>query len=188
MALTLLCLPQISSMPLAGTGTEERINSVNAESGPGYLEAVKQPPVPVGEKSILPYVLIGVGTCAVGAILLLVVLKTNYDIVGSWRFVFFQPETEIYTLVFSGTKASGNFSFDVSYSAGGTYTVDGKNVTMAIKVPGNQITGRFIDKDTMTGTWGTYAGTVNWTATRIAATAALPFSPAPQSKPSPVFF
>jgi hypothetical protein len=167
--LTFVWLLQVSTMPLAASGATEQAGLANAEQGPGYVEAAGHKYVPAPKKSILPYILIGVGVVAVAAVLFLVVLKTSYDITGSWTFVFTGPTIETYVLTFTGTKASGTFKFDTIPSYTGPYTVDGKIVTMTIPAFTNlQFGGQFTAKDTMTGTWVTSTVTYNWTATRKA--------------------
>jgi hypothetical protein len=179
---TFVWLLQVSTMPLAAAGTNEQVSSANAEQGPGYVEAAGHKYVPAPKKSILPYVLIGVGVVAVAAVLILVVFKTKYDITGSWTFVFTGPTNETFILTFTGTKASGNFKFDAVPVYVGTYTVDGKNVTMTIPaVPGLQFSGQFTAKDTMSGTWIANTSTWNWTATRKATTSGMNPTPAAQS-------
>jgi hypothetical protein len=180
--LTFMWLLQVSTMPMAAAGTTEQAGLVNAEQGPGYVEAAGHKYVPPPKRSILPYILIGVGVVAVAAVLFLVVLKTKYDITGSWTFVFVGPSQVTYVLTFTGTKASGSFKFDIVPAYTGPYTVDGKNVTMSIPgFTGLQFSGQFTAKDTMTGTWIDGSATYNWTATRNATAAVVNSSPAAQS-------
>ena len=110
-AVTFIWLLQVSTMPLAAAGTTEKVSSASSEQGPDFVEAVGQKYVPAPKKSILPYILIGVGVIAVAAVLFLVVLKTKYDITGSWHFVFTHGGSLNYTIVFTGTKSSGNYTF-----------------------------------------------------------------------------
>jgi hypothetical protein len=180
--LTFVWLLQVSTMPLTAAGTNEQVSSANAEQGPGYVEAVGHKYVPAPKKSILPYILIGVGVVAVAAVLFLVVLKTKYDITGSWTFVFTGPSNETFILTFTGTKASGTFKFDTVPTYAGPYTVDGKNVTMAItSTPSIQFGGQFTAKDTMSGTWIANTSTWNWTATRNESTTMVNPTPVAQS-------
>jgi ABC-type phosphate transport system permease subunit len=166
LTLTFMWLMQVSTMPVAASAPEQ-LSSASAEQGPDYYEAVVQKPAPAKKKSILPYVLIGVGVVAVAAVLFLVVLKPKYDITGSWSFVFTGPTNETHVLIFTGTKASGNYSFpDAAYLAG-TYTVDGKNVALAVtSSPAIQFSGQFTDKDIMSGTYKDGANSWTWTASR----------------------
>jgi hypothetical protein len=185
--LTFMWLLQVSTMPMAAAGTTEQASLANAEQGPGYVEAAGHKYVPAPKRSILPYILIGVGVVAVAAVLFLVVFKTKYDITGSWTFVFVGATHETHVLTFTGTKASGSYSFPDIPTLAGTYTVDAKNVAMVVtSTPSLQFTGQFTDKDTMSGTYilpgGGAGGTWTWTATRVAATTtSLNPSPAAQS-------
>jgi hypothetical protein len=180
--LTFVWLLQVSTMPLTAAGASEQAGLTNAEQGPGYVEAAGHKYVPAPKKSILPYILIGVGVVAVAAVLFLVVLKTKYDITGSWTFVFTGHDSQTYVLTFTGTKASGTFKFDAIPSYTGPYTVDAKNVAMVVtSLPSLQFTGQFTAKDTMTGIWGAGSTIYNWTATRNATATAVNPSPAAQS-------
>lgn len=128
--LTFIWLMQISAMPVAAAGTAEHVGAATVEQGPGMVEVVSHKAAPAKKKSILPYVLIGVGVVAVAAVLYLVVFKTQYDITGSWNFVLTDgAKTKSLPFVFTGTKESGFFSFQGTPPLG-TYTVDGKNVTL----------------------------------------------------------
>jgi hypothetical protein len=116
-------------------------------------------------------VLIGVGVVAVAAVLILVVFKTTYNIVGTWTFVFTGPYDTTVHYTFVGDKKSGTWS-EVSGGDKGTYTVDGKNATMTVTAsPTTVFTGQFTGKDTMTGTWVWETMTWNFTATREATSA-----------------
>ena len=127
--LTFIWLLQASTMPVAAAGTTEQVSSTGAEHGPNYYEAAGHKAAPPAKKSILPYVLIGVGVIAVAAVLFLVVLKTNYDIVGTWSLTFVSTGvgTFTYDTVFTGTKESGTMV--MAGSVNGNYTVDGKKVS-----------------------------------------------------------
>jgi len=139
---TFLSLLQISAMPLraeqapAATGTsienpEQAPNFIEEEGGSGY-QAKK--------KSIVPVVLIGLGVVAVAAVLFLVVLKTKYDIVGSWsetNTIWTQGATVI---VFSGDKKSGTLALE-GFLDTGTYTVDGRPFTSSSMPPARSTTG-----------------------------------------------
>ncbi|MCX6555855.1 MAG: hypothetical protein NTW95_00240 [Candidatus Aminicenantes bacterium] len=169
-ALAFIWLLQLSAMP---------VTAASAEQGPNFVETAGHKNAPVAKKSILPYVLIGAGAVAVAVVLILVVFKTNYDITGGWDFVFHNgSDTENFTIVFTGTKASGNFqSMDVQAHFG-PYTVDGKNVTMTFTLyPEIQCSGQFTGKNTMAGTLVDEGDTWNWTAERSMAS--------PLAKPIP---
>jgi hypothetical protein len=144
---------------------------LHAQEIPGAIEKTGPAAPPRGGSSILPWVLIGVGAVAIALVLILVVFK-SYDITGTWLFVLSDGhETESLSLTFSGAKESGTWTVTGAAITLGTYTVDGKNVTMVISSNGETITGSFTDKNSMSGTWGPITG-VTWTATRTSATAA----------------
>jgi hypothetical protein len=182
-ALTFMWLLQVSTMPLAAAAAPEQIRSASAGPGPDYYEAISQKAAPAKKKSILPYVLIGVGLVAVTAVLFLVVLKPKYDITGTWNLVLTDgADTESITFIFTGTKESGYWSLPGSPILG-TYSVDKKNVTLVITAaPAIQIKGQFTKKDTMTGTWVDGSNSLTWTATRIAAAASVNPAPAALSR------
>jgi len=127
--LTFMWLLQVSVMPLSAAGATEQNGMTNAEQGPDYYEAVAQKAGPAAKKSILPMVLIGVGVVAVAAVLYFVVLKTNYDITGTWTMNYLMPGLPLvtYPIILTGDKKSGNA---VLNTTSGTYTVDGKKVTI----------------------------------------------------------
>ena len=77
-------LLQVSTMPVAAASAPEQIGSANAEQAPRFIEEEGDGGYQAKKKSILPIILIGVGVVAVAAVLFLVVLKTKYDIIGSW--------------------------------------------------------------------------------------------------------
>jgi len=175
-AVTFMWLLQVSTMPLSAVGTTETVSSASSEQGPEFFEAAGHKYVPPPKKSILPYILIGVGVVAVAAVLILVVFKTTYDITGKWNFkgMYHGSPDLTQTFTFIGTKTSGNFTCAENALNVGTYTVDKKNVTMVITSrSGVQFSGLFTDKDTMTGTWLVGGDTWTFTATRVATTAAM---------------
>jgi hypothetical protein len=182
-ALTFMWLLQVSTMPVAAAGTTEQVGSASAEQGPDFVEAAGHKVAPAPKKSILPIILIGVGVVAVAAVLILVVFKTKYDITGSWTFIFTGPSSVIFTITFTGTKASGNYVTAGNSGLAGTYIVEDKNVTLTVNsFPTIQFSGQFTDKDTMTGTYVEGSAHYTWTATRMATTTALDPTPATQSK------
>ena len=150
--LTFVWLLQVSTMPVTAAGTEAQMISAGNEQGPRYIEEEGNSGNQVKKKSILPYVLIGVGVVAVAAVLFLVVLKTSYDIRGDWN-VSRTASGTIYafTTKFIGEKASGSFdSIQSGNLLHGTYTVDGKSVVWTFE-SGSEYSGTFTDKDTMSG-------------------------------------
>jgi len=173
-ALLVICtfawLLHVSAMPLSATVSAEKTSSVSAESGPDHYEAVGQKAAPAKKKSILPWVLIGVGIVAVSAVVVLFLFVLNkYDVTGSWVFVFTGPTSSTKQTDFTGTKESGNWVWAHSSNTKGTYTVDGKNLTM-VPAAGDgwtaTITGAFTSKDAMSGTWIQSGSTWSWIATR----------------------
>jgi hypothetical protein len=175
--LTFVWLLQVSTMPLAAAGTTEQMSSTNAGQGPNFIEQEGHSGYHAPKKSILPYVLIGVGVVAIAAVLFLVVLKTNYDIRGNWNVSRTTSGTAFdFTVTFSGEKASGTFD---STQAGnllhGTYTADGKNVVWTFD-SGSKYTGTFSDKDSLSGSYLKYDGvtTGTWTAARATTAAVQP--------------
>ncbi|MCX6558114.1 MAG: hypothetical protein NTW95_11925 [Candidatus Aminicenantes bacterium] len=133
--------------------------------------------MPAPKKSILPYVLIGVGVVAVAAVL--VVLKTSYAIRGDWNVSRTAAgSTYEFTVNFSGEKASGTFEAEQSGNLlNGTYTVDGKNVEWTFE-SGSKYTGTFTDKDAMSGSYLKFDGTTTgtWTAARATTAAVHPLT------------
>jgi hypothetical protein len=179
--LTFMGLLQVSTMPCAAAaaGTTEQISAANAEQGPRYIEEEGDSGFVAKKKSILPIILIGVGVIAVAAVLFLVVLKTSYDITGTWT------ETDTIwtggdtTIIFSGDKASGTLRLE-EFDDTGTYTVDGKTVHFEFSTAGSAykwvFDGQFDEKDKMSGTVqylynNAVSDTGTWTATRNSAAA-----------------
>ncbi|MBN2399505.1 MAG: hypothetical protein JXI33_04105 [Candidatus Aminicenantes bacterium] len=109
--LTFIWLLQVSKLPLNAAGNSEQVRAAHAEQEPDYFEAIAQKTAPAKKKSILPWILIGVGVLGVtAAVLFLVVLKKDYDITGAWNFVFTTGGGSVsYVKTFSGTKKSGTF-------------------------------------------------------------------------------
>ena len=156
--LTFVGLLQVSTMPLAADNIMEQISSANSEQAPNFVEAIGHNTSPAKKKSILPIVLIGVGVVAVAAVLFLVVLKTNYNPVGTWSGpMSTQGTSENWTgtVVFTGDKKTGTtlYSGGGDESEVGTYNVDGKNITFTITNYNITLTGTFESKDVMSGTW-----------------------------------
>lgn len=160
-ALTFVWLLQLSTMPVAAAGTPERIAAAGAEQEPAFVEQEKAAAFQAGKKSIVPMLLIGAGIVVVAAVLLLVVFKTDYDIVGEWRYSWKWEGASDWDetnqkLVFSGDKKSGTLAI---WGYPGTYTVNGKNVTFRFNYYDNGPndytvnTGTFDGKDKISGTW-----------------------------------
>jgi hypothetical protein len=177
--LTFMWLLQVSVMPLAAANAPEQISSASTEQGPRFIEEEDNGGYHAKKSSIMPIILIGVGVVAVAAILFLVVLKTSYNIVGTWS----EADTIVSgttTITFSGDKKSGTLSM-LEYSDTGTYTVDSKTVHFESSTVGYSYLwvydGQFDSKDKMSGTVKVYEGTAvtdegTWSATRMATTTA----------------
>jgi hypothetical protein len=177
--LTFIWLLQVSVMPLAAASTTEQIGSANKEQGPSFIEEEGDSGYQTPKKSILPIILIGVGVAAVAAVLFLVVLKTKYDIVGSWSETNTIWTSGATTIIFSGDKKSGTLTLQ-GFIDTGTYTVDGKTVHFEFHAAGTTYNwiydGQFNTKDTMSGTVKFSQNNVvteegTWSATRVATAA-----------------
>jgi hypothetical protein len=172
-----LSLLQLSAMPLPAEQSPGQTAATmnNSEQGPSFVEEEGSPAV-TSKKSIVPIILIGVGVAAVAAVLILVVLKTKYDIVGSWTLNFsWAGETPGSTEIeFKGDKKSGDaYMLDVKF---GTYTVDGKKVQWVVSfIATATYIGEFTDKTHMSGTMTNNLGkSGTWTAVKAASAAAAP--------------
>jgi hypothetical protein len=174
--LTFMWLLQVSTMPVAAASAPEQIASASTEQAPGFIEQEGTSGYQAQKKSILPIILIGVGVVAVAAVLFLVVLKTKYDIRGTWSVTAIwvgHAQSPAFTLVFAGTsKDSGTFT---EGTTPGTYTADGKNVTWKYNAYPITATGTFSGKDSISGTLAStlpgYTSGGTFTATRTAAAA-----------------
>ena len=182
--LTFIWLMQISTLPVAASGTAEQASVARAEQGPDYYEAVGQKAAPAKKKSILPWILIGVGVLGItAAVLLLFVFNDKYDPIGSWTGPVTKTSGSHWTskMVFSGEKKSGTLIYnDPSLlNAPGTFTKDKKDISIRITSGGwtYVFTGTFTTKDKMNGTWTTENLASNngtWEMTRDGSTAQQP--------------
>jgi len=152
--------------PQSSIGVQpEQPGSIEMTAASGQKSAKKSPLLPI----IIGVVVVG----AVAAVLILVVFKTKYDIRGSWNTVITWPwgGTDNPVITFSGDKDSGILTS--TYDDTGTYTVDGKDVSWRFDWDTTFVwTGKFTDKDTMSGTINWPPDTATWTATRVSAAAA----------------
>jgi hypothetical protein len=182
--LTFAWLLQVSTMPVAAATAPERISSADAGQAPGFIEQEGDSGYTAKKKSILPIILIGVGVVAVAAVLFLVVLKTKYDVRGTWsvtRSSEFYWITNPRSFVFAGTdKANGTMSLP-GFLDHGTWTVDGKNLRFTFSANDTYLwtfNGTFTDKDTLSGTVNYHDGSndINgtWNATRTSAATSAP--------------
>jgi hypothetical protein len=171
-------LIQADCLPLRAesTGSQQPAFAASGQ-GPDYHEAVSQKAAPGKKKSILPWILIGVGLAGASLALYFLVLKTDYNIVGTWNvmLVWSDGGSDNPVITFAGTKKSGTLTSD--YDDTGTYSVKGKEVTWTFAWDTTFVwTGKFSGKDSMSGTlvWGSASETGTWTATRTAAATAMP--------------
>lgn len=171
-----LALLQAAAMPLrAEQGPEMSETTMSsAEQGPSVIEEEGTAYAPAKKKSVLPIIIGVVAIGAIAAVLALVVLKTKYDITGTWNFDFVSTSPAhnwTWQLAFSGDKKSGTFS-DTNDT--GKYTVNDKDVKIQYDDWNIVLTGKFDSKDKMTGS-ATFAGltiggknitAATWTASR----------------------
>jgi hypothetical protein len=153
-ALTFAWLMHMSAMPVAAA---EQANSITSDQSPEYYEAVAQKAAPAKKKSILPWILIGVGVVGVSAVLFFLVLKTNYDIVGTWSHTYsWSGGSYTYDTVYTGTKKSGTMTMAGSVS--GVYTVDGKKINCYVANAHQkwEFVGEFTSKTQMSGAFNYY--------------------------------
>jgi len=184
-AMTFLWLLQISAMPLQGEHSPDQSDTTieTPEKAPDFIEEEGAPNT-AKKKSIMPIVLIGLGVVAVAAVVALVVLKTSYDITGTWT-INIDFTTAGYTdytstWVFTGTKESGTFvENDQGTTYNGTYTVTNKKeVWFKYNSYSDTYVGKFDSKDKMSGTFSTATYNGTWTATKTSSsTAAVPSLP-----------
>jgi len=181
-------LLQVSTMPLAAANTTEKISSANVEQAPRFIEEEGDAGYQAKKKSIVPIILIGVGVVAVAAVLFLVVLKTNYDITGTWDISIHYATTEFQdytsTWVFSGNKESGTFMETQNGNTyPGTYKVTNKkDVWFKYNDYTDTFVGKFDGKDKMSGTFSTDSYDGTWTASKKSSSTAS--RPAPLARPA----
>jgi len=178
-AFTFLALLHASTMPLRADQAPVQGGTEIEAAGqtPGFVEEEGSVSTPPRKKSILPIVIGIVAVGAIAAVLVLVVLKTKYEIAGKWDFSFTSTapaHSWVWTLIFSGDNKNGTFIDN--FSDTGTYTVSGKDVTIDYNTWDIQFIGKFDGKDKITGS-ATFGGltiggkditSATWTATRMA--------------------
>ena len=179
-------LIQLAAMPLSADQAPEPagIAAESEDQAPNFVEEATNSPT-TKKKSIVPMILIGVGVAAAAAVLFLVVLKTKYDLRGSWsvtRSDDFWWISNPRTFVFVGeSRSSGTMSI-TGFTDVGPWTADGKTVNFTFTTNASlylwTFTGTFSDKDTISGTVNYHDANYDingtWTATRSAAAAAAP--------------
>jgi hypothetical protein len=178
-AFAFLALLQVSAMPLRADQAPDQAGAAiaNPEQGPNYIEE-EGTSSPSGKKSIMPVILIGLGVAAVAAVLILVVFKTKYDIVGQWN-ISGTIQTKTFVITFAGDKKSGTLTLQ-GYIDVGTYTVSGKTVHFEFHATGYNYNwvyeGEFSGKDAMGGTVQFYQNNAvqnsgTWTGARASGAA-----------------
>lgn len=151
---------QVQAMPLPVQGGSAASGfSALPDEDQGLVEIEDDEYKPAGKKSSLTPILIGLAAAGVvAALLFLVVLKSSWDLSGSWDLTITQSGSgykEYLTLVCTGSKKEGTARFTLAHSGTGTYSVQGKDdfaVTIPIP-PGPTISlqGRFDGKDQISG-------------------------------------
>jgi hypothetical protein len=167
-----LSLLQISAMPQPAEQSPGQAGTsmASSEKAPNFIEEEGNTGYQPKKKSMLPIILGVVAVGAVVAVLVLVVLKTKYDITGKWTLTW-QYEGEVQksnTITFTGDKKTGTFVISI---ANGTYTVDGKDVSWTYSGGEPVYTGKFTDKTHMSGTMNDTGTPGTWSAVKQAATA-----------------
>jgi hypothetical protein len=178
-ACAFIFLLQASSLPLRSEQAPSQSGTTmeSSEQAPHFIEEEGGYSAQPKKKSILPIILGVVAVGAVAAVLFLVVLKTKYDITGTWDFNFVSiapAHTWNWTLSFSGDKKQGTFKD--TYGDMGKYTVKDKDVTIRYDVWNIALIGKFDGKDKMTGNaafvdltiGGKEITAATWTASRQA--------------------
>jgi hypothetical protein len=169
---TFLSLLQISAMPQPAEQSPGQAGTsiASPEKAPNFIEEEGNTGYQPRKKSMLPIILGVVAVGAVVAVLVLVVLKTKYDITGRWTLTWkYEGESQnSNTITFTGDKKTGTFTIG---TANGTYTVDGKNVTWTYSGGDTVYTGTFTDKTHMSGTQVSFDFPGTWSAVKLATTA-----------------
>jgi hypothetical protein len=181
-ACTFIWLLQVSTMPLNAAGTTTTVSSAGTEQGPNFIEEDAPVRRAARKSSILPVILIGVGLITITAVVVALVVLKSYNLVGTWNFQListtYPGDNPNWDMTFYGDKKSGTFIDSDGY--GGTYAVDGKNIT-SIHYDDISITftGKFDGKDNLSGnyTWTYYGEIGTWTGIRTGSGAAMPRSP-----------
>ncbi len=166
--ISLLSLGQLAAMPASGSGSDAFSRGPAADEDQGLVEIEDDYAPSRHRKSSAAPIIIGLlAAGAVAAVLFLVVLKTKYNIVGTWNMVVKAPGYLDWTttITFSGDKKSGSFRDGEGDT--GTYTVDGENVVFSYSAFDWNFTGRFMDKNSMSGNHDFAGGT--WSATKSGA-------------------
>jgi hypothetical protein len=170
-ACAFLFLLQSSSLPMQAKNAPDRTGTTmeSSEPAPAFIEEELAVNHQSYKRSFAPVILISAGIVAVAAILILVVLKSDYNIVGTWL-ITVSYDNDDYQFdsitVFKGDKKSGTLSDN--HDGSGTYSVENKNVTFSLLWPNNNsstFSGQFTSKNRMNGTFSEKSG---WTGTWVA--------------------
>ena len=171
-ACAFLSLLQISAMPQPAEPSPGQAGTSmsSPEKAPNFIEEEGNTGYQPKKKSMLPIILGVVAVGAIVAVLVLVVLKTKYDITGKWTLTWQydgDPQSSN-TITFTGDKKTGTFVIGI---ANGNYTVDGKNVSWTYSGDDTVYTGNFTDKTHMSGTQVSFDFNGTWSAVKQAASA-----------------
>lgn len=176
----LFCFLFAVEMPLlplpAAPGPDETPVAVENDSQPGILEVEggSASKASASKSSFLPILAAAIGAGILTAVLVFVVSKKSYDIIGKWRLTIeYNNVPSGYNFGFAGSREEGSFSIvSGSLSLGsGTYKVDGKDVSIMINWKGDDVAnliGVFTDADHMEGSYTEtphYSG--RWYASRV---------------------
>lgn len=151
---------QVQAMPLpVQSGSAAPGFSALPDEDQGLVEIEDDEYKPAGKKSSMTPILIGLAAAGVvAALLFLVVLKSSWDLSGTWDLTVTQTGSgykEYLTLVCTGSKKEGSARFTLAHSGTGTYSVQGKdNFTVTIPIPPGptvSLQGRFDSKDQISG-------------------------------------
>ncbi|MBN2400073.1 MAG: hypothetical protein JXI33_07005 [Candidatus Aminicenantes bacterium] len=181
-ALTFIWLMQLSTMPVAAANGPEQIGAANSEQAPNFIEEEGGSMSGAKGKSALPFILIGVGLLTITAVVLVLVVLKNYNIVGTWDISFISityPGDDLYwDMTFTGTKKSGTFVDSDGLS--GTYSISGKNIAyIKYNTISITMTGQFDNKNKISGTytWTYWDEIGTWSGIRIGSGAVTPRTP-----------
>jgi hypothetical protein len=173
-AFAFLSLLHVSTMPLHADQAPDQAGTTvsSPEQAPSFIEEEGYGSSPA-KKSMMPVILIGLGVAVVAAVLVLVVFKTKYDIVGTWTMTVHWTSPVIsgsYETTFTGDKKSGTCS---ALSNTGTYTVSGSDAKWNLSAA--TYTGKFSSKTAISGTMSNTSGNSGtFTATKNASTTSIP--------------
>ena len=121
---------------------------------------------------VFPVILVG----AAAAVLIPILTKDKYDIIGTWHVDTTWPEPDNrfgllsygFTITFSPYNTFFTVVFDIGGVTFGSYRQDGRDVSFRLNDV-TQYAGQFIDEDSLSGTMTDSFGlTGTWTAVRIA--------------------